>query len=207
MKIKVINLDNKEVGEISLASDIYKQELRADILHKVVAWQRAKKRSGTHKTKGISEISGTTKKPFKQKGTGNARQGSLRSPQFRGGAVIFGPVVRDHGYSIQKKVKRLALKIALSAKLSEKRLVVVENLDIKTCKTKDLQAKLTKIGVNSALVIGIDTEKDTNFARAYRNIKYIDALPSDAINVYDILNHDHLILSRASVDVINERLS
>lgn len=207
MKVKVINLDNKEVGEVSLNSDIYKQELRKDILHKVVAWQRAKKRAGTHKTKGISDISGTTKKPFKQKGTGNARQGSLRSPQFRGGAVIFGPVVRDHEYPIQKKVKKLALKIALSAKLSEKKLVIIDSLGIKNHKTKDLKTKLNKIGVSSVLIIGLDTEKDINFTKAYRNIKNVDALPTNAINVYDILNHDHLVLSRASVDMINERLS
>jgi large subunit ribosomal protein L4 len=207
VKVKVINLDNKEVGEVSLNSDIYKQELRKDILHKVVAWQRAKKRAGTHKTKGISDISGTTKKPFKQKGTGNARQGSLRSPQFRGGAVIFGPVVRDHEYPIQKKVKKLALKIALSAKLSEKKLVIIDSLGIKNHKTKDLKTKLNKIGVSSVLIIGLDTEKDINFTKAYRNIKNVDALPTNAINVYDILNHDHLVLSRASVDMINERLS
>ncbi len=207
MKQKVLNLDNKEVGEVSLNPSIYKQELREDILHKVITWQRAKKRAGTHKTKGISEISGTTKKPFKQKGTGNARQGSLRSPQFRGGAVIFGPVVRDHSYSIQKKVRKLALKIALSAKLADKKLIVIDDLQVESHKTKDLKLKLNNMSINSALIIGLDSNKHINFIRAYRNIKSVDALPSFAINVYDIMNHEHLILSAASIDVINERLS
>ena len=116
MKLTVRNLDNKEVGDIELAEEVFGLPVRRDILARVVNWQLAKRRAGTHKTKGVSDISGTTKKPYKQKGTGRARQGSLRSPQFRGGAVIFGPVVRSHGFDLQKKVRRLGLKTALSAK-------------------------------------------------------------------------------------------
>src|SRR4051812_38876401 len=116
MKLKVVTLENKAAGEIELAKDIFGVEVRNDILHRMVEWQRAKARAGTHKTKGISEIQGTTKKPWKQKGTGHARQGSLRSPQFRGGARIFGPVVRSHALGLNKKVRKLALKMALSAK-------------------------------------------------------------------------------------------
>jgi len=208
VKVKVLNLEsNKEVGDVSLDSAIYGQELRVDILHRVIQWQRDKARAGTHKTKGISDISGTTRKPYKQKGTGSARQGSLRSPQFRGGAVIFGPVVRDHGYSMPKKIRTMALKVALSTKFAEKKIVVLEDLNIKSPKTKDLNKKLNNIGVNSVLIIGLDADKDINFARAYRNIKKIDALPAQAINVYDIMSHEHLILTRETIDVLNERLS
>src|ERR1700692_3748579 len=125
MKLAVRNLDNEEVGDIELADAVFGLPVRRDILARVVAWQLAKRRAGTHKTKGVSDISGTTKRPYKQKGTGRARQGSLRSPQFRGGAVIFGPVVRSHEFGLQKKVRRLALKTALSAEQGEGKLVVL----------------------------------------------------------------------------------
>ena len=206
MKVKVLNFDNKEVGTVSLDPAVYSQEVRKDILHRVVEWQRAKSRAGTHKTKGISEISGTTKKPFKQKGTGNARQGSLRSPQMRGGAVIFGPVVRDHSHKIQKKVRTLALKMALSLKVAEKKLIALENLNLPSHKTKDLSKKLSKMGLNSPLIVGVDQEADKNFVLAYRNVKNVHALPTEGINVYDILNSDHLVLTSSAIKEITEKL-
>src|SRR6202166_2939356 len=141
MKLSVRNLDNKEVGDIELSDAVFGVPIRRDILARVVNWQLAKRRAGTHKTKGISEISGTTKKPWKQKGTGRARQGSLRSPQFRGGAVIFGPHSRDHGYKLPKKIRQLALKTALSSKVASGELLVVENLNIGITKTKELLKK------------------------------------------------------------------
>src|SRR5229473_404565 len=128
MKLAITNLDNKEVGSIDLAEAVFGLPVRRDILARMVNWQLAKRRAGTHKTKGISDVQGTTKKPWKQKGTGRARQGSLRSPQFRGGAVIFGPHPRDHGYDLPKKVRQLALKTALSSKVASGELLVVENL-------------------------------------------------------------------------------
>src|SRR6201988_448297 len=137
MKLTVRNLDNKEVGDIELADEGFGLPVRRDILARVVTWQLAKRRAGTHKTKGISDISGTTKKPYKQKGTGRARQGSLPSPQFRGGAVIFGPVARSHEFSLQKKVRKLALKTALSTKLAEGKLVVLEAATADSYKTKE----------------------------------------------------------------------
>src|ERR1700741_5447411 len=129
MKLTVRNLDNEEVGDIELADDVFGLPIRRDILARVVNWQLAKRRAGTHKTKGISEIRGTTKKPYKQKGTGRARQGSLRSPQFRGGARIFGPVVRSHAFSLQQKVRKLALKTALSAKAAAGQLVIIDTAE------------------------------------------------------------------------------
>ena len=145
--IAVRNLDNKEVGDIELDDEVFGLPVRRDILARVVNWQLAKRRAGTHKTKGISEIQGTTKKPYKQKGTGRARQGSLRSPQFRGGATIFGPVVRSHEFGLQKKVRRLGLKTALSAKLAEGKLVVIDAARADEAKTKALRARLEALGL------------------------------------------------------------
>src|SRR3954468_6702795 len=135
MRATVRTLDNQEVGDIELAEEVFGLPVRRDILARVINWQLAKRRAGTHKTKGVSEISGTTKKPYKQKSTGRARQGSLRSPQFRGGAVIFGPVVRSHEFGLQKKVRRLGLKTALSAKQSEGKLIVIDSAQVGEAKT------------------------------------------------------------------------
>ena len=207
MRVNIINFDNQQVGETFLSPEIYQCQIKEDILHKIVEWQRARKRLGTRKTKGISEISGTTRKPHAQKGTGRARQGSLRSPQMRGGAVIFGPVVRDHSYSMPKKVRTLGLKIALSTKLLDQKLVIIDSLDINSNKTKELNFKLNNLGVRSALFVGINKDTDSNFIRAYKNIKNIDALPINAINVYDILKHEHLFLTSNSINFINEKFN
>src|SRR6267378_2219454 len=145
MKLTVRNLDNQEVGDIELAEEVFGLPVRRDILARVVNWQLAKRRAGTHKTKGISDISGTTKKPWAQKGTGRARAGSLRSPQFRGGAAIFGPVVRSHEYSLPKKIKALGLKMALSSKAAENNLVIIADGNLKSAKTKDFTLNLKKL--------------------------------------------------------------
>jgi large subunit ribosomal protein L4 len=205
MKLTVRNLDNKEVGDIELADDVFGLPVRRDILARVVNWQLAKRRAGTHKTKGISDIQGTTKKPWKQKGTGRARQGSLRSPQFRGGAVIFGPVVRSHEFGLQKKVRRLALKTALSAKHAEGKLVVLEEARLAEAKTKALAERFQKLGWGSVLIIG-GAELDENFARAARNLPEVDVLPQQGANVYDILRRDTLVLTRDAVQQLEARL-
>ncbi len=205
MKTKVISLDNKVVGEIDLADDVFGLEVRNDLLHRMVTWQMAKRRSGTHKTKGISEISGTTKKPFNQKGGGRARQGSLRSPQFRGGATIFGPVVRSHAFDIPKKVRKLALKVALSSKMADGKLIVVDGASAQTPKTKDMASRLNKLGWSSVLVID-GAKVDDNFALASRNIPYVDVLPELGANVYDILHRDVLVLTKDAVQALEARL-
>jgi large subunit ribosomal protein L4 len=205
MKLPVRNLDNEEVGDIELADDVFGVTVRPDILARVVNWQLAKRRSGNHKTKGISEISGTTKKPYKQKGTGRARQGSLRSPQFRGGAVIFGPVVRSHAFSLQKKVRRLGLKCALSAKQAEGKLVVIEAATVGEAKTKALRARFATLGWASVLIID-GAAVDEGFARAARNLPKVDVLPQQGANVYDILRRDTLVLTRAAVEQLEARL-
>jgi large subunit ribosomal protein L4 len=205
MKLKVRNLDNQEVGDIELADAIFGLPLRGDILARVVNWQLAKRRAGTHKTKGISEIQGTTKKPYKQKGTGRARQGSLRSPQFRGGATIFGPVVRSHAFDLPKKVRRLGLKTALSAKQREGMLVVIDEARINEPKTKALAARLAALGWDSVLIIDGEAV-DAGFARAARNLPRIDVLPQQGANVYDILRRDRLVLTREAVRHLEARL-
>jgi large subunit ribosomal protein L4 len=205
VKAQVLSLDNEAVGEIELADEIFGVPVRKDILARVVHWQLAKRRAGTHKTKGISEISGTTKKPYRQKGTGRARQGSLRSPQFRKGAVIFGPVVRSHEHDLQKKVRKLGLKCALAAKAAEGKLVVLDAATAAEPKTKFLVAQFKKLGWDSALIID-GAELDQNFARASRNIPKIDVLPQQGANVYDILRRDTLVLTRAAVEALQERL-
>jgi large subunit ribosomal protein L4 len=205
MKSKIISLDNKAVGDIELNDAVFGVPVRKDLLARMINWQLAKKRSGSHKTKGISEISGTTAKPYKQKGTGRARQGSLRSPQFRGGAVIFGPVVRSHAFDLPKKVRKLALKTALSSKLADGKLVVLDSTNLEKPKTKELVTRLKKLGWDSALIVD-GAEVSANFGRAARNLPHIDVLPQQGINVYDILRRDTLVLTRDAVTHLEERL-
>jgi len=205
MKLAIRNLDNKEVGSIDLAEEVFGLPVRRDILARMVNWQLAKRRAGTHATKGISDVQGTTKKPWRQKGTGRARQGSLRSPQFRGGGIIFGPVVRSHEFDLQKKVRRLALKTALSAKQAEGKLVVLEAAKLAEAKTKGLAKRLDKLGWGSVLIID-GPIVDENFARAARNLPGVDVLPQQGANVYDILRRDTLVLTRDAIQHLEARL-
>ncbi len=203
MDVEIKTFDNGSAGNITLPDEIFGIEPRQDIMARVVHWQLAKRRSGNHKIKGRGEVSGTTKKPYRQKGTGNARQGSLRGPQFRTGGIVHGPVVRDHGYDLPKKVRRLGLISALSQKLAEGKLVVIDEAN-NTAKTSELAVKLKVLGWNSTLII--DANIDENFGRAVRNIASVDILPTIGANVYDILNHDILAITRAAVDGLKERL-
>src|SRR5271168_3920399 len=205
MKLPVKNLANESVGEIELDDAIFAVPVREDLIFRAVNWQLAKRRSGTHKTKGISEIQGTTKKPYKQKGTGRARQGSLRSPQFRGGATIFGPVVRSHEFSLQKKVRKLGLKTALSSKQREGKLVVIDAAHVDEAKTKALRARFETLGWDSVLIID-GPAIDEGFMRAARNLPRVDVLPQQGANVYDILRRDTLVLTREAVQHLEARL-
>jgi large subunit ribosomal protein L4 len=205
MKGAVTDLDNKQVGEIDLADDVFGLPVRQGILARAVNWQLNKRRQGTHKTKGISDIRGTTKKPYKQKGTGSARQGSLRSPQFRGGARIFGPVVRSHATDLPKKVRKLALKTALSSKQADGRLIVVDDVKVKAAKTGDLAKRLGKLGWGATLIIG-GPAVDADFLRAAANIPNLDVLPQQGANVYDILRRHTLVLTKDAVQHLEARL-
>jgi large subunit ribosomal protein L4 len=205
MQIDIKTLDNTTAGTADLPDAIFDATPRADIMARVVHWQQAKRRAGTHKVKGMGEVSGTTKKPYKQKGTGNARQGSLRSPQFRTGGAVHGPVVRSHGYDLPKKVRRLGLISALSQKQRDGKLVVLDAAAGGSGKTKDLKAKLNALGWTSVLVV--DRTVDAGFLMASRNIIGIDVLPTVGANVYDILAHDVLAITTAGIEGLKERLT
>ncbi|HSD35142.1 MAG TPA: 50S ribosomal protein L4 [Alphaproteobacteria bacterium] len=205
MKCPVITFENKKVGEIELDDAVFGVTPRKDILARMVNWQLAKRRAGTHKTKGISDVSGTTKKPYRQKGTGRARQGSLRSPQFRGGGIIFGPVPRSHAHDLPKKVRKLALRCALSAKQRDGKLIVVDSVAADSPKTAKLAGKLEKLGFNSVLIVA-GPQVDENFRRAAANLIGVDVLPQAGANVYDILRRDTLVLSRDAVQHLEARL-
>ncbi len=204
MQIEIKTLDNGSAGTAELPDDIFGAEPRPDILARVVHWQQAKRRAGTHKVKGMGEVQGTTKKPYRQKGTGNARQGSLRAPQFRTGGVVHGPVVRSHEYSLPKKVRRLGLICALSQKARDGKLVVLDAATSQA-KTKELAAKLKALGWRSALIV--DHTVDAGFLLASRNIVGVDVLPTIGANVYDILAHDVLAITTAGVEGLKERLA
>jgi len=205
MKTKIKNLENKEIGEIDLLEAIFGLKPRRDIIARMVNWQLAKRRAGTHATKGISQVSGTTKKPWAQKGSGRARQGSLRSPQFRKGGVIFGPLPRDHAHALPKKVRKLALCMVLASKQQEGKLIVLDTAKLDSHKTKPLVAKFKKLGLASALIID-GANLDPNFTKAARNIPHIDVLPEQGANVYDILRRDTLVLTKNAVEQLQERL-
>jgi len=204
MQINITTLDNGSAGSVELADEIFGIAPRADIMARVVHWQQSRRRAGTHKTKGLSEVSGTTKKPYRQKGTGNARQGSLRAPQYRTGGVVHGPVVRDHGYDLPKKVRRLGLISALSQKQAEGKLVVIDSA-AGVQKTGELNAKLRVLGWTSALIV--DAAVDPLFLRASRNIQGLDVLPTVGANVYDILRHELLVVTSAGLEGLTARLS
>ena len=206
MKCDIVNLDNQNVGSIELSDSVFGVDVRSDILSRVVNWQLANRRAGTHKTKTIAEVSGTTKKPYKQKGTGRARQGSLRATQFRGGGISFGPVVRSHAQDLPKKIRRLGMRCALSSKAQNGKLVVVDALKLPEVKTKELVSKMEKMGLKSALFVG-GAELDTNFKLAARNIVGIDVLPQQGANVYDILRRDTLVLTKEAAENLEARLT
>ena len=206
MKQDILNLENKNVGTIELNDAIYGLEVRADILQRVVTWQLARLQSGNHATKGRSDVALTPSKPFKQKGSGNARQGSRKGAQFRKGGVVFGPIVRDHSFDLTKKFRRLGLKTALSAKAKEGNLIVIDEAKLSAPKTKDLQAKLAACGWTNCLIID-GKEVDVNFALASRNIIGVDVLPTIGANVYDILRKDKLVLTKDAVRCLEERLN
>lgn len=205
MKLAVKNLDNKNVGEITLDESVFGVEVRKDILHRMVNYQLSKRRAGTHKVQMRSEVTGTGAKPWKQKGTGRARAGDLKRPQDRGGGVVFGPHIRSHAFDLPKKIRKLALKIALSAKAAEGKIIIIDEVKAKEHKTKPMAKALEKLGLNSALIVG-GKEIDVNFARATANIPSIDVLTSQGANVYDILRRDVLVLTKEAVNDLTEKL-
>lgn len=206
MKRDVYNVKHEVVGQVDLNFNIFEKPVRIDILSRVIEWQLAKRRSGTHKTKQIAEVSGTGKKFVRQKGSGGARHGSRRAPQFRGGAVIFGPVVRSHEYSLPKKIRKLGLITALSEKLSSNNLFIIDTLKLDTYKTKDIKAFLDNLKARSTLLIDSD-DIDMNLRLSVRNLHNVNALPQIGANVYDIMHCDKLIISLDALKSLEARLS
>tara|TARA_B100000579_G_C22820350_1_gene850258 strand:- start:667 stop:1290 length:624 start_codon:yes stop_codon:yes gene_type:complete len=206
MKIKLVNIENKKIKDININDNVFCIKTYPDLIHQYIRFQNAKARQGSHKTKSRSEITGRAKKPFSQKGTGNARQGSSKPPHFRGGATSMGPVNRDHSFSLNKKEKKLALKSALSSKLSENNIIFIDNFDIDTHKTKNLNIKLSKFNFKSALFVHSENNINENFKKASSNLPRVSTLSHKGINVKDLILYEKIFIEEKSLDKISERL-
>jgi large subunit ribosomal protein L4 len=207
MQANVITLAGKAGNEkVSLNEEIFGLDLRSDILHRVVNWQLAKRQSGTHETKERNDVRGGAKKPFRQKGTGNARQGSTKGPHMRGGAVVFGPHSRSHAHSLPKKIRALGLKIALSSKVKSGNIFVLKEDANAEYKTAQVAKGFEALGLKSVLIIGGEQIND-NFKKAVANLKEVDLLPVQGANVYDILRRKNLILTEDAIKKLEERLN
>jgi large subunit ribosomal protein L4 len=206
MKCQVTTLDNQAGGEIELSDAVFAAPVRKDILARVVNWQLAKRRAGTHDTKTRSQVKGSTTKIYRQKGTGRARHGAKKAPIFVGGGIAHGPHPRSHAHDLPKKVRRLGLKSALSAKAAEGKLTVLDSARMDSAKTRDAKQKLNALGLRNALIVA-GGELDPNFSLAVRNIVGIDVLPQIGANVHDILRHDQLVLTKDAVEALEARLT
>ena len=204
MELKVTTLEGKAAGSVELSEGIFGLEPRKDIIQRCVNWQLAKRQAGTHKTQGRADVWRTGKKMYKQKGTGGARHGSARVPQFRGGGRAMGPVARSHAHDLPKKVRALALRHALSAKVRAGGLVIWESADVAEAKTKTLRATFEKAALKNALIID-GAAPHAKFAVAARNLPEIDVLPVQGVNVYDIMRREKLVLTRAAVEALEAR--
>lgn len=206
--LKVYDQNKKEAGEITLAPELFEVEVRPEILNLVVRAHRAALRAGTHQVKTRAFVSGGGRKPFKQKGTGNARQGTNRSPIMRGGAVVFGPQPRDYSFKINKKVRTLALRMALSSRVADNDVMVVKAIDLAEAKTKHFIKVAGALGLSKALVVcpGDDVAKDTAVLLSARNIKGITVVTPDKVNVYEVLNHKQVVLLEGSLPHLEARL-
>jgi large subunit ribosomal protein L4 len=205
VKIDVTSFDGQSAGSIELNDDVFGLVPREDLIFRMIRYQLAKRRAGTHAVKNRAEIARTGKKMYKQKGTGGARHGSARVPQFRGGGRAFGPQVRSHAHDLPKKVRALALRHALSAKAKDGAIIVWESAQLAEAKTKLLKSGFEKAGLTNALIIDGASPQE-NFALAARNIPQIDVLPVEGINVYDIIRREKLVLTRSAVDALEARL-
>ncbi|HKK28986.1 MAG TPA: 50S ribosomal protein L4 [Alphaproteobacteria bacterium] len=205
MQLTVRNWENAEVGTLEVSDRVFGAEVRADILHRVVNWQLAKRRAGTHKVQERGEVNRTKSKWYRQKGTGRARHGAQNANIFRGGGVVHGPRVRDHGFSLPKKIRALGMRCALSSKAQAGQLIVLESDDSGSGKTKELKAKLDALGIKSALLVS-GASVDENLRQAASNLIGIDVLPQQGANVYDILRRESLVMTREAIEHLQARL-
>lgn len=201
-KVSVVNMKGEQVGEIDLNEQVFAAAIRPDLMHDVVLSYLAGRRSGTHKVKSRSEVAGGGRKPWRQKGTGRARQGSTRSPQWKGGGVVFGPTPRSYATKVNKKVRRLALYSALSNKVDEGKLIVLDKLEVPEIKTKHMAALLQNLNLSRALVV--DADRQDNAWLSSRNLQKMNYVSADALNVYDLVRHDHVVLTRDAVAKVEE---
>ncbi len=206
MKRDLVNIENKKIKDININESIFGLKVYPDLIHQYIRYQNAKARQGTHKVKNRSEVSGRAKKPFSQKGTGNARQGSSKPPHFRGGATSMGPTNRDHSFSLNKKEKTLALKSALSSKMAEDNIIFIDSYDIDSHKTKSLNLKLIKFKFKSALFLYGDDQINENFKKATSNLPRISTLSHKGINVRDLIRYEKVFIEEKSIQKISERL-
>ena len=203
--VDVYNVNKEKVGEVDLKEDIFEVEIKPYLLHEVVVWQRACRRGGNASTKTRGEVAGSGRKPWRQKGTGRARVGSVRTPIWRGGGTVFGPRPRSYAYTLPKKVRRAALKMALSSKLADGQLLVLDDYPDTGPKTKDFVQMMEKFDLKKVLFITLAGHK--NLELSSRNVPYVQVLPAAGLNVYDILRYDHLVLLSPAVAAIEERLA
>ena len=206
MKLKLVSLTGKASGEVELKKEVFGIEPRTDIMHRVVLWQQAAKQQGTHKTKERSDVQGTTAKPYRQKGTGNARRGTMRASQHRTGATTFGPRVRSHAHKLPKKVRTLGLKSALSVKMAAGQIKVIDTLVLKKAGTAEVKKQIEKLGVSKPLFVRGDNPKDA-FTQSIRNLPYTDEIAQGGLNVYDILRHDDVIITEHALKDLEARLA
>ncbi|MBA2873119.1 large subunit ribosomal protein L4 [Anoxybacillus calidus] len=205
-KVALYNQNGATIGEIELNDSVFGIEPNKHVLFEAVIMQRASLRQGTHKTKNRAEVSGGGRKPWRQKGTGRARQGSIRSPQWRGGGTVFGPVPRSYSYKLPKKVRRLAIKSALSSKVLENNIIVLDNLTLEAPKTKEMVNILNNLSVDrKALIVTADVNE--NITLSARNIPGVTVVTANGINVLDVLNHDKLVITKAAVEKVEEVLA
>ncbi|TSB44875.1 50S ribosomal protein L4 [Alkalicoccobacillus porphyridii] len=205
-KVTVFNQTGSEVGDIELADSVFGIEPNESVLHDAVVMQQASLRQGTHKTKGRSEVRGGGRKPWRQKGTGRARQGSIRSPQWVGGGVVFGPTPRSYSFKLPKKVRRLAIKSALSSKVQAAEVVVLEDLQFDAAKTKEMAAVLSGLSIASKALVVV-SDYNENVELSSRNLPNVTVLTADSVNVLDVLKHDKLVLTKAAVEKVEEVLA
>jgi large subunit ribosomal protein L4 len=201
--LDVFSMDKDKVGSIELDPSVFEVEVKAYLLHDAVRYQMAKRRQGTHAVKRRSDVRGGGKKPYKQKGTGRARQGTIRAPQWRGGGVVFGPDPRDHSHAMNKKERRAALKCALSKRLADNSLTVIDDLKLDGFKTKDVVALMERFELGSTLFV----TSDPTFAKSAKNLAKTTVVPTEGVNVYDVLHRDNLVLTQGAVDALTARLA
>jgi large subunit ribosomal protein L4 len=205
--IDVVNLENKKAGSLDLSSAVFGSEVKPHLYYAEVRRQLADRRAGTHSTKNRAAVSGGGVKPYRQKGTGRARQGTIRAPQYAGGGVVFGPVPRSYGHKLPKKMRRAALVSALSQRVTESALTVVEDLQVEDYRTKRIVEILASLGLDKGSTLIVIDEPNPTVEASARNLPGVSVIRSEGVNVYDLLRHENLLITKAAIEKLQERLA